>query len=337
MKLRFEQLTGQLQRSLSPVYTLTGDESVLIDEALELIKYQARQQNFNECISCTVDSGFNWEEWLANTQNNSLFAERQIIVLHITNGKPGDKGSAALQQYCQHLSSDTILIVICPKLDSSSLKTKWWLALDNAGITLQIWPLDSHAQTAWFLNRMKQAQLTIDPAATDWLIQQTTGNLLATKQCIEQFKLLFKPGTMIQLSDLQSCMNDQGQFDVFNLVDACNLGDRTNSLRILRKLQVSGTEAILIIWALTRELRQLQQMHEKLRLGQPLDIIMREQRIPPMRKRAIETALKRINQSTIYNLLQQATVIDAAVKGANTMPLWPTLERWCLSYSGATL
>lgn len=337
MKLRFEQLAGQLQRTLSPVYTLTGDEIVLIDEALTLIKHHANQQGFTECISVTVDSGFSWEEWLADSQNNSLFAEKQIIILHIANGKPGDKGSAALQQYCHHLNPNTILIVVCPKLDSSSLKTKWWMALDNAGITLQIWPLDSHAQKAWFLNRMRQAQLTIDTAATDWLIQQTTGNLLATKQFVEQFKLLFTPGTKIEITDLQNCMNDQGQFDVFNLVDACNLGETAGCIRILRKLQASGTEAILIIWALTRELRQLQQMHEKLQSNQPLDMILREQRIPPTRKRAIESGLKRLKTTQIYALLQQASTLDAAVKGANTVPLWSTLERWCLAYCGAIL
>lgn len=337
MKLRVEQLNSQLQRSLAPVYVLTGDEPVLIDEALESIKLQAKQQQFNECLSSTVDSGFNWEDWLVNSQNNSLFAERQILVLNILNGKPGDKGSSALQHYCQHISPDTILIVLCPKLDSSSLKTKWWLALDNVGITIQIWPMDAQAQMTWFQNRMKQAQLTIDPAAADWLIQQTTGNLLATKQYIEQFKLLFKPGTAIQLADLQSCTSDQGQFDVFNLVDACNLGDHANMLRILRKLQVNGTEAILIVWALTRELRQLQHMQEKLRIGQPLDMIMREQRIPPMRKRALETALRRFNQSKLYNLLNHAAQLDATMKGANSEPLWSTLERWCLSYGGIVL
>lgn len=334
MKLRFEQINAALQRSLTPVYAITGDEIVLVEEVLAQIQLQAKNQGFDEIHQVTTDQYFDWSAWLTNTQNNGLFSARQIHLLRIHNGKPGDKGSAALQSYCRQLNPDALLIVVCPKLESSSLKTKWWLALDNAGTTMQIWPLDPLAQRAWLLSRLKQVPLNIEPAAADWLLQQTTGNLLAIRQYIEQFKLLFAAGATIKLADLQECVSDQSEFDLFKLVDACNLGDKNNCLRIVQKLQATGTEAILIIWALARELRQLYQMHEKLQSGATLDFILREQRIPPMRTRAIEQAIKRVKKTQIETLLAQAAMLDAAMKGMNSLPLWPSLQRWCLAYCG---
>ncbi|NNM59154.1 MAG: DNA polymerase III subunit delta [Legionellales bacterium] len=335
MKLRFEQLSAHLQRSFLPIYLLSGDEPVLIEQALNHIIRIAEQCGFNEIHSSTVESGFDWEEWLISTRTHSLFSERQLQILYINNGKPGDKGSSALQRYCQQIDSTQVLVIITPKLDATSLKTKWAQAIDIAGVILPIWPLDQPAQKNWFLTQIKQANLLIDPVAVDWVIEQNIGNLLALRQLIEQLKLLFEPGSMIKLTDLEENVTDQGDFDIFKLADCCDKGDVKNCIRIMQQLHTKGTEPILILWALTRELRQLYEMHEKLKAGLPLDMIMRDLRVLPARQRVVDVALKRIKPMMIYNLLNQATNIDRAIKGASSLPLWPTLQRWCLSYCGA--
>lgn len=335
MKLRFEQLNAQLQRSFLPVYLLSGDEPVLIEQAQKLITQAAQEQGFNEIRTTTVDSGFDWQEWLNSTRTHSLFSERQLQILYLNNGKPGDKGSLALQRYCQQVDSDNTLVILTPKLDTASLKTKWVQAIDAVGVVMQVWPLDQAAQKNWFMTQMKQANLLIDPLAADWVIQQYIGNLLALRQFIEQLKLLFTPGMLIKISDLEECVTDQGDFDIFKLADSCDAGDAKNCLRIMQQLHAKGTEPILIVWVLTRELRQLHDMHEKLKAGCPLDVVMRDLRILPARKRIVDMALKRIKPMEIYSLLNQATDIDHAIKGANPVLLWPALQRWCLSFCGA--
>ncbi len=175
MKLRIEQLNAQLQRSFLPVYLLSGDEPVLIEQAQKLITQAAQERGFNEIRTTTVDSGFDWQEWLMSTRTHSLFSERQLQILYINNGKPGDKGSQALQRYCQQVDSDNALIILTPKLDAASLKTKWAQAIDAVGGVLQVWPLDQAAQKNWFTTQMKQANLLIDPLAADWVIQKKFG------------------------------------------------------------------------------------------------------------------------------------------------------------------
>jgi DNA polymerase-3 subunit delta len=37
----------------------------------------------------------------------SLFAERRLLELRLPSGKPGDKGAAALLEYCSRPAEDT--------------------------------------------------------------------------------------------------------------------------------------------------------------------------------------------------------------------------------------
>ena len=335
MKLRFEELTSHLKRSLLPVYLVSGDEPVLVDEAFKQIIHVAQQRGFDEINSSTAETGFNWEEWLISLSNHSLFSTRQLQIMYLNTGKPGDKGSLALQRYCEHSDDSQLLIIIAPKLDAAALKTKWCQAIDKAGAVLSIWPLEAAARKNWFITRMKQADRQIEPDALDWIIHQNTGNLLALRQLIEQFKLLFQAGTLIKLADLFDIVTDQSEFDIFKLTDSCDVGDAKSCIRIMQKLHSKRIEPILVIWALTRELRFLHDIQGKLEAGNSLDSSLRDLRILPRRKQMVERALKRLKQNDIYHLLEQASRIDAAIKGANQVPVWPALQRWCLSYCGA--
>ncbi|MBY0544890.1 MAG: DNA polymerase III subunit delta [Gammaproteobacteria bacterium] len=334
MKLSFEQLSRHLQNRVYPLYLLSSDEVVLIEESLATLTACAVQHGFDEKHISTVDTHFDWDAWLLSTQTNSLFAQRQLHILHIRTGKPGDKGAKALQKFCERRDADTLLFIVCPRLDAASLKTKWYQALDTFGVTMQIWPLGVQEQKNWFLNHIRAAQLSIEPLALDWIMQQNTGNLLAMKQIIEQLKLLFEPQTTIKLTDLTELISDQAEFDIFKLVDSCDAGNQKTCIRIVQKLHEMGTEPILILWALTRELRQLYEMHTKLKKGERLDIIFRDFRVLPVRKRVVESALVRLTPLTMHRLLSEAANIDAIIKGALMLPLWPTLEAWCLSYCG---
>ena len=68
------------------------------------------------------------------TSSMSLFADKKILELRITNGKPGDQGSKALCELCENLNQDNLLLVILPKLDKNAQRSKWVKALE-AGCT----------------------------------------------------------------------------------------------------------------------------------------------------------------------------------------------------------
>ena len=99
MQLSAAQLPTHLNKGLKGLYTLHGDEPLLIQEALDAIRAAARAQGFTERSSHTVSgANFDWSEVLAAGGSLSLFADKQILELRIPSGKPGKDGSPALQQ-----------------------------------------------------------------------------------------------------------------------------------------------------------------------------------------------------------------------------------------------
>ena len=97
MQVSLPQLAAHLQNGLKSLYTLHGDEPLLIQEALDAIRAAARAQGFTERSSHTVAGAhFDWSEVLAAGGSLSLFADKQIVEMRIPSGKPGKDGSTAL-------------------------------------------------------------------------------------------------------------------------------------------------------------------------------------------------------------------------------------------------
>ena len=102
MQLAAAQLTQHLQKGLRPLYTLHGDEPLLIQEAADAIRAVAREQGYTERTVHTVAGAhFDWSEVLAAGGSLSLFADKQIVEIRIPSGKPGKDGSPALQQLAE--------------------------------------------------------------------------------------------------------------------------------------------------------------------------------------------------------------------------------------------
>lgn len=77
MLLRPDALPAQLARGLKPLYTVTGDEPLLAQEAADAIRAAARAAGFTERKVFTVSGAhFDWSGLLGAAQAMSLFAER---------------------------------------------------------------------------------------------------------------------------------------------------------------------------------------------------------------------------------------------------------------------
>ncbi|MEG1456227.1 MAG: DNA polymerase III subunit delta, partial [Comamonas sp.] len=99
MQVPLNQLTAQLGKGLRSLYTVYGDEALLVQEAVDAIRASARANGYTERNSFTVAGAhFDWSAVLAAGGSLSLFADKQIIEVRIPSGKPGKEGSTALQQ-----------------------------------------------------------------------------------------------------------------------------------------------------------------------------------------------------------------------------------------------
>ncbi|WP_194792121.1 DNA polymerase III subunit delta [Pseudomonas sp. UFMG81] len=340
MKLAPAQLNKHLQGQLAPVYIVSGDDPLLCQEAADAIRATARQQGYDERQVFSADANFDWGNLLLAGASLSLFAQRRLLELRLPSGKPGDKGAAALMEYCANPAEDTLLLISLPKLDGSAQKTKWGKALIEGTHCqfIQIWPVDAQQLPQWINQRLSQAGLSAQRDAVDLIAARVEGNLLAAAQEIEKLKLLAE-GNQITVETVQAAVADSARFDVFGLVDAILNGEAGHALRMLEGLRGEGVEPPVILWALARELRLLAGLAQQFSQGVPLDKAFSQARPPVWDKRRplVSKALQRLSAQRWAMLLQDAQRIDAQIKGQAEGSPWTSLARLSLLMAGQRL
>lgn len=327
MRLRAEQLSKHVQNPLLPVYLVTGDEPLLVQECCDQIRQQARMQGCSEReIFDAGVSRFNWQDILYSANSMSLFAERKLLEVRLPSGKPGAEGSKALCRYLEIAGPDDILLIVAGKIDKQSTNSKWFKALDKAGAVLQIWPVDAKDLPRWLQQRVSSAGMSIDGDALQLLCDSVEGNLLAAAQEVEKLKLLLE-GSVIDAHTVTRSVSNNARYNLFDMADSALKGDATASLKMLHGLRSEGAEPTVVLWALAREIRTLYEVQGDCDKGQSVNQALTARRVWKNRMGLMQSALSRHNHGTLSQLLSQAATVDGSIKGFADGKPWDNLER----------
>jgi DNA polymerase-3 subunit delta len=314
VKISANQLNSHLKNSLLPCYLVTGDEPLLVQEALDTIRAEAREQGFGARELYVATTGFDWTDLRNAAGNLSLFAEKRIVELRLPTGKPGVKGGATIAEMTEQAGDDLLFVVSAPKLDRSGAASKWVKALEAAGGYTQIWPVAVRELPAWINARMKNAGLQPDRDAVRLIADRVEGNLLAAQQEIEKLRLLHGEGP-ISAEDVDAAVVDSSRYDVYKLVDAAVAGDAARAVRILAGVRTEGIEPVIVMWALTRELRTLARLADSIQSGVDLSTSLRKAGVWQNRQGLVRACVGRHQAEYFYDLIQLARKADAAAKG----------------------
>ncbi len=329
MQLAPSQLQSHLQKGLHSLYTLHGDEPLLIQEAADAIRGVARLQGFTERSSHTVAGAhFDWSEVLAAGGSLSLFADRQMLELRIPSGKPGKDGSSALQQLAEQSrgNDSTLTLVLLPRLDKLTKGSAWFGALESFGVTVQLEPVERNVLPQWIAQRLAlQGQRVAageeGQRSLQFFADRVEGNLLAAHQEIQKLALLFAPGELT-FEQIESAVLNVARYDVFKLSEAVLSGQSLRVQRMLDGLQAEGEAEVLVHYALSEDIRALKRVKDAINQGRPLPMALREQRIWGVKERLFERVLPRLSETSLAQLLQAAHQVDGIVKGLK-QPDWP--------------
>ena len=330
MQLALPQLHAHLQKGLRSLYTLHGDEALLVQEAADTIRATARAQGYTE-RSVHVVSGahFDWSEVLAAGGSLSLFADRQILEIRIPTGKPGKDGSPMIQQLAHSADGNdsTLTLFILPKLDNATKKGAWFGALDQFGVTLQVESVERAQLPQWIAQRLKLQNQTVaagqeGQACLQFFADRVEGNLLAAHQEIQKLGLLYPEGEL-SLEQVESAVLNVARYDVFKLSEAVLSGQVARVQRMLDGLQAEGEAAVLVHYTLAEDVRALKRVKDAIAEGRPMPMALREQRIWGVREKLFERVLPRISGARLAQLLQNAHQVDGIVKGLKVAD-WPT-------------
>ena len=321
MKIAANQLARHLEKHLLPCYLVSGDEPLLVQEAIDAIRQKARCEGFTFRDSYVATSDFDWGELGTSAGNLSLFAEKRIIELYLPTGKPGQRGSVSIVDMISQTADDLIFFVTTPKLDRGAQASKWVKALEAIGAMVPIWPVTQRELPGWIRTRMQAVGLKPDHDAVRMIADRVEGNLLAGQQEIEKLRLFCGAGP-VTASEIDAAVADNARFDVYKLVDAAVAGDAKRSVRILDGVRREGSDAVIVIWALTRELRLLARLAGGVQRGKQLGRALQQAGVWKNRQNIVRMCIGRHAAGDFFALLKLARRADAAAKGQGSEDPW---------------
>ena len=331
MRLKLEQLQAGLQKSLQPVYFISGDEPLQLGESADWVRAAVRQSGYSVREVISIDQGHEWPQLAVEADSLSIFAEQKLIDLRLPSAKPGSDGSKALIAYCQNPPTDTILLLTAGKLDAAAQKTKWFQAIDKVGVIVQVWPLQGQELLQWLQRRATAKSMRLDIDAAKALAARIEGNLLAAAQEIEKLFVLHGQAS-ISRAMIENAVADSARFDVFKLTDACLAGKLNRAVKILNGLKAEGVASPVVLWALSRETRVLIAIKTELKQGAHQETVFKKHHIWEQRKQAMHEALQRLSLMHMQSLLLASAKADQQIKGQLAGNAWESLFEICLQF-----
>ena len=334
MRLKPEQLPGRLaQGTLAPVYLVSGDEPLQLLEAADAIRQRARALGFSERQVLDVGRDFDWNELAHAGASLSLFSEQRIIELRLGSTSPGKDGGQALTDFCARQDGGTLLLITADKIEKKQQQARWFKVLDEAGVVIQIWPVESGQLPAWIARRMERHGKRMDADAADLIAQRVEGNLMAACQEVDKLALLVE-APAVSLADVARAVTDSARYDVFDMLDASLAGNGGRVSTMMRGLRQEGAEPMAVFGACMYELRRLCVMTVAAAAGVPHDRILAENRVWNQHAPAVRAALARISTARSARFLREAAHVERVLKGAIRLDPWFVLEGFLLRIAG---
>lgn len=323
MKAQPGQLPQLLKKGLAPVYLVSGDEPLLVQECCDQIRKAAREAGFADRVTYHADHQLDWSAVGEEFGALSLFAARRRIEIHLPTGKLGDSGRKVLERVLPEPPDDIVLVLISARLDAAETRRKWYKLLQDQGVHVTVWPVDAGKFNGWLQQRARAQNLNLTRGALDMLGERLEGNLLAAAQELERLAL-FSNGDTIDEEAVERAVQDSARFNVFELVTELLNGNAGNAQRIIGFIQQEGENPLGLLSILSRDLNVLLELQHA---REPAGTFLKQRGIrQPQRAKALEQAARRLPRNKLYQALNLCSEVDRAAKGFGNLTPWHHLR-----------
>lgn len=325
MKTQPGQLPQLLKKGLAPVYLISGDEPLLVQECCDQVRKAARDAGYQDRLTYHADHQLDWNSVADECNAMSLFAEKRRIEIHLPTGKLGD-GRKVLEQILQAPPEDVILLLISARLDAAETKRKWYKDLQKTGVHVPVWPVEADKFANWLQQRASNQGLSLTRGALGMLAERLEGNLLAASQELDRLTLLTN-GKTIDEETVEQAVQDSARFNGFELVTELLTGKAGHASRIIGVLQQEGENPLGLLSVLVRDLNMIIELKTALPPGDnPSGFLKKRGVFQPRRASAIQQAARRLTLPRLNQALALCSLTDRAAKGFDDLTPWHYLR-----------
>ncbi|WP_144823375.1 DNA polymerase III subunit delta [Marinobacter piscensis] len=325
MKTNPGQLPQLLQKGLAPVYLVSGDEPLLVQECCDQIRKAARDAGFHDRLTFHADQQLDWNTVADEFSAMSLFSERRRIEIRLPAGKLGN-GRQVMERVLAQPSDDIIVLLISARLDAAETRRKWYKELQGKGVHIPVWPIDADKFPGWLQQRARNQGLSLTRGALTMLAERLEGNLLAASQELDRLALLSN-GKTIDEEVIEQAVQDSSRFNGFELVTELLSGRAPHAGKIIGVLQQEGENPLGLLTVLSRDLNLLLELKTGAsRNENPAAFLKKRGVFQPQRARALEQAARRLNPGQLHEAVTLCSQVDRAAKGFDELSPWHYLR-----------
>lgn len=277
-----------------PVNTRTflifGQEPLQQKEAIDDILLFAKENNFfdKKIINNIDDLEKSYSEI-------SMFCSNMLIRLDLTNSKITSSIINKITNFLKTKRDDLILYILTkdavPKINP------------HIDFIISAKPIPEYKWQGWVKDRIKKENFNIE--LNENLIQILANNYHANPVALVNFLKILKISEN-NLSNINEISNINPMFSIFDLTQHAISGDKLNAIKILKSLETNKIEPAIILWALTKEIRDLIALQTP---SYPKPNIWQS------KLNYMNTACKRLSLEKLHNLLILSAKIDNIIKG----------------------
>ena len=322
MQIRPRDLERNLADGLKSVYLVSGDETLLVEEACAAIVEGALAAGFTERKLIDDGRSTDWDAILAEAANQSLFAERRVLDVRVPPAGFDRKASDALRRYLAAPYDDVLLLIRTGRLEARRRSAAWFKAIDAVGVVLLVWPLAAGELPGWLGSRCRAAGIELTRDAIALLADRVEGNLLAAAQEIEKLKLAGVKSP-VDAETLRAAVDDASHFNTFELIDAAFDGNPRRVRKMVRVLRQEGTPVFMVLGAVNAQLRNALRHASGVRVY-----------VPRQRLRSLNGLRDRLGIAGLEHALSECALLDMQAKGALRGDAWQSLERILVALAG---
>jgi DNA polymerase III subunit delta len=239
------------------VYILHGEESLLVQEALEEIKKYGLPQT---AVDFNLDV-FTGKDTTATKVADAArmlpaFAPRRMVIV-----KDADKLKldtlTDLQTYLDDPSPSTVLVFIGQKFDA---RTKFYKSVKKAGVAIKFSHPTSGQLPSLIRKRAKMKNIRLRDDAVRALSDSVGANLGAMVAALEKVALYVGPGSSeeITASDVEAVVSHVREESIFDLSDAIGSHNLSAALRLVHQIvSVSRNHPLALLGLVAGHWRRL--------------------------------------------------------------------------------
>ena len=328
MQIKQQMLAQQVQKKIAPLYMLIGQDNYLLEDSLATIKSAIKKTHHYDEKIISIQSTEDWNIVKEEANSYSLFSDIVLLNIFFDKKTIDASGKKILIEYLDSINPRCFIIIRAPNLLTKQLQ---WLSSHEHAVLTVAYPLNPDAMKSWIATQLNKNSIHFDPQIPNLIHQYTQGNMLASAQVIEKIVLSNNDNSKIDAQQVQEHLSDQCNHNLFELVDACLLGQSDKAIQILRHAANNKTEATLVLWLLSQEIRIIMQLSHLMEHKIDIKSACNQLKIWPQRINLYQACCNRFNKGMLQQLHHYCYSIDERIKSNLNTQIWNALDNVALS------